>query len=299
MKKLLSLLLALLMLPVLAFAQTAEEQDAAYDAALDMINAGDADAAYAELLKLAEQGYAPAMYALGYYLDEGTFSGGTPDREGAVQWWLRAAEVGDAKACQALGYHYAHVADPVDFAKAEEYLLKGAAAGRDDSMYNLGVHYNNGDFNGGTPDPVKAKEWFVKAVEAGNEDALGYAIDLCANGATGENGEILLAPDHQKLCEILVMAYDRGTQKTVVYDWLGWMYAGNSEVMAADYPKAYVVYLTGANLGSGYCMAQLGCMYRDARLGVADTVAAEAWFIKAVEAEYEPALQMLADLRGV
>ena len=298
MKKLLSLLLVLVLLPVLAFAQTAEEQDAAYDAALDMINAGDADAAYAELLKLAEQGHVSAMYAVGYYLDTGLFNGGTPDREGAVQWWLRAVEAGDDKACQALGHYYAHDADPVDFAKAEEYLLMGAAAGRNDAMYNLGVHYNNGDFNGGTPDPVKAKEWFVKAVEAGNEDALGSAIDLCANGAKDANGEVLLEADRQKLYEILVLAYDRGTQKTVVYDWLGWMYAGNSEVMEADYPRAYVVYLQGANLGSSYCMAQLGCMYRDARLGAADTVAAEAWFIKAVEAEYEPALEMLADLRG-
>ena len=295
MKKLLSAVLALLMclLPLLGCAEGEEELKDAYYAAFDLLDAGETDAAYAEMVRVAELGYAPAMYAVGYYLDTGDFSGGAPDREAAVQWWLRAVEAGDDKALQALGHYYAHNADPLDFAKAEEYLLKAAEAGLGSAMHNLGVHYGNGDFNGGTPDPVKAKDWYIKSVEAGNEGALGSAIELCANGAKNENGEVLLATDHQKLYEILVGAYDGGTQKTVVHDWLGWMYAGNSDLMEADYAKAYEVYMAGANLGSGYCMAQLGCMYRDARIGVTDTVAAQAWFTKAVEAGYEPAQEML------
>lgn len=299
MKKILSVFLVtlLMVLPGLSFAQTTEEMDAAYDAALALVAAGDHEAAYQELLGLKEQGYALALYAIGYYWDTGVFNNGTPDHETAVQWWLQAAEMGETKSLQALGHYYAHDAATIDFVKAEEWLLKAADAGREIAMQNLANHYMSGDF-GGTPDFARAREWYVKAVEAGSDDALKSALDLCGNGKTDADGAVLLAPDYAGLYSLASQACEKGTALLQAYEWLGWLCAGNSDFMEADYTRAQEVYMAGANLGSGYCMAQLGAMYRDARIGVGDTVAAQAWFVKAIEAGYEPAQEMLDNLQA-
>ena len=91
----------------------------------------------------------------------------------------------------------------------------------------------------------------------------------------------------------------------MVYDVLGWIYAGNSDqgvfwfvgeernVCEIDYQRSLEHYMTGASLGSGYSMAQIGALYRDGRLGEADKETAAMWFSKAVEAGYTDAQSML------
>lgn len=298
MKKILSVFLVALLtvLPGLSFAQTTEELDAAYDAAVELIDMGYPGRAYPELLKLADQGYAPALYAIGYELDIGEFNNGTPDHEAAAQWWSKAAELGEIKSLQALGHYYAHDAATIDFVKAEEWLLKAAEVGLSGAMHNLANHYMTGDF-GGASDPERARMWYVRAAEAGNENAMNSAIDLCANGKISETGEVLLAPDYEALFKVVQLGYEKGSANTKVYDWLGWIFAGNSGIMEADYTRAQTAYMAGAELGSGYCMAQLGAMYRDGRLGVSDLVAAQSWFTQAVEAGYEPAQEMLDSIK--
>ena len=59
--------------------------------------------------------------------------------------------------------------DQRDFGKAKEWFLKAAAAGNNEAMRNLGVLYQNGQ--GGAQDLGEAMKWYSKAADAGNSVA--------------------------------------------------------------------------------------------------------------------------------
>lgn len=60
--------------------------------------------------------------------------------------------------------------DQRDFGKAREWFLKAATAGNNDAMRNLGVLYQNGQ--GGAQDLGEAMKWYAKAADAGNSVAM-------------------------------------------------------------------------------------------------------------------------------
>jgi len=56
-----------------------------------------------------------------------------------------------------------------DYAQAREWYQKAADAGNADAMNNLGWLYANG--HGVAQDYAQAREWYQKAADAGNRDA--------------------------------------------------------------------------------------------------------------------------------
>jgi len=187
----------------------------------------------------------------------------------------------------------------VDYARAAGVYQRGAVLGSDYCMMRLGEGYHNGTFHNGVPDGDMALSYYMQAWNAGYSKAEGSIIDLLCKGITAEDGTVLFAPNHAKMLEFLNQLDQQGTENTYALSWLGWLLCGNSDqnVCEADYARAAEVYQRGAELGSGYCMMQLGSIYEAGHLGEADLTAAEEWFAKAVEAGETTAQEALDRVR--
>lgn len=119
--------------------------------------------------KAAEMGEAGAMVNLGLAYYNG--KGGLPkDPREAVEWWRKAAELGNEAAMVNMGeaYFYGIFGLPEDPRQAVEWYRKAAELGNTAAMLKLGKAYFYGI--GGLPeDQSQAVEWYRKAEEAGYE----------------------------------------------------------------------------------------------------------------------------------
>ena len=191
--------------------------------------------------KAADLGDSDAMYCLGYMYDNG--GGVEQDGTKAIEWYTKAADLGNSEAMNNLGYIYAkgygveqdhdkalewyvkslssfpdyevykiivdilHGEDAVekwfeesgdaekmmalaglyrsrysdngeqvlpDFDKAIEWYTKAADLGNSEAMTMIGGMYQLGSLYGGEDDLEKAIEWYQKASDLGNADAQSY-----------------------------------------------------------------------------------------------------------------------------
>ena len=263
----------------------------------------DFDKAKAMLMMAAALEQSEAIYALGYYYATGAINNGVPDYAEMEKWYLKAGEMGNINALINLGIHYyngQNADGKPDYVKSRTTLQKAAELGNGEAMYHLGLHYEDGTFNQdwlleeNVPDPAKALTWYEAGWEAGSMNAGERLIVLYAIDKLDEDGNILIAADHAKLLQLVEKLCASGTKNVNAYSWLGWFYAGNSDLnlCETDYQKAFEAYKRGAALGYGYCMWQIGRMYEDGRLGMVDLIAAEAWITKAIAAgESSPVAQ--------
>src|SRR5262245_32438812 len=119
------------------------------------------------------------MNSLGFLYASG--QGVAQDYAKAQEWYEKAAAAGDAGAMNSLGFLYASGQGAAqDYAKAREWYEKAAAAGDAGAMNSLGILYANGQ--GVAQDDAKAREWFEKAAAAGNASAMTNLGVLYENG---------------------------------------------------------------------------------------------------------------------
>lgn len=121
---------------------------------------------YNKVLEGEEQLYiANAMYYIGTLYDNGR--GVELDDTVAMEWYEKAANLGNTSAMNSAGYGYGS-AEGVeeDLVKAFELYLKAADLGNASAMYNVGRSYMAGQ--GVELDYAKAMEWFEKSADAGN-----------------------------------------------------------------------------------------------------------------------------------
>ena len=104
-------------------------------------------------------------------------------------------------------------------------------------MTNLGVFYENGD--GVAQDYAKAREWYEKAAEKGDERAMTNLGELYANGQG-------VAQDYAKAREWYEKAAEKGDERAMTN--LGWLYESGQGV-APDYAKAREWYEKAAEKG--------------------------------------------------
>ena len=71
---------------------------------------------------------------------------------------------------------------PQDYAKAREWYEKAADKGDADAMSNLGLLYGNGQ--GVAQDYAKAREWYEKAADKGDASAM-FSLGLLSPGRSG------------------------------------------------------------------------------------------------------------------
>lgn len=130
---------------------------------------------------LADADLAEAMCMLGSCYQHGY--GVDCDMTLAVEWWRKAAEIGDAYACDCMGYCYSigQGGLPKDLEQAFAYYLKAAERGYAGAYFTLGLCYSEG--NGIGQDDEQAFSWFKKAAENDNPMAwveLGKCYSMVA-----------------------------------------------------------------------------------------------------------------------
>ena len=116
------------------------------------------------MAKSCEPGIYNVQLNLGVIYDEGL---GVPKNAAkAMEWYRKAAELGNAEAQFNLGGVYRDGKGvPKDAAKAAEWFQKAAAQGLAEAQYWLGRMYH---FGKGVPkDSVKAAQWYQKAAAQG------------------------------------------------------------------------------------------------------------------------------------
>ena len=138
--------------------------------------------AFSLFTKAAEQGHAEAMYELAKFPEfiSEPFKSPLSDEE-AWQWLLRAAASGSAQALYDAGASLAtgdwgDTGVPKDLGTALAWYRRAASAGHAEAQYNLGFMLWQGE--GCEPDLAAAKQWLRKAVAGGYDYAKGLLDDL-------------------------------------------------------------------------------------------------------------------------
>ena len=129
-----------------------------------------------ELRKMAESGNVNAQFRLGVHYNGINWNtwewGDVRDAERAAYWYLQAAEQGNGAAQCNLSYCY-EIGSGVEknLHKALYWLYKAVENNEDFALRRLGDHYRDGLYPYISKDINKAKEYWKKAADLGDEDA--------------------------------------------------------------------------------------------------------------------------------
>ncbi len=118
--------------------------------------------------KAAKNDHVQAMFSLGILYANGG-NGISRDQDKAIFWYEKAAEKGFSDAMYNLGNLYRKTKDPKNYSNTIKWYESAAELGNSKAMYNLGIANLNGS-EGMKKDLSKAKDWFHKACEAGDDD---------------------------------------------------------------------------------------------------------------------------------
>lgn len=184
----------------------------------------------------------------------------------------------------AADYYYNGVMTYKDLNKYFELVKNAADKGYPIGLYRVGQAYYKGD-RGVNQDLEKAHEYYLKAAEAGDTDAmfsLGYDYHYGA-------GTI---KDYQKALEWYQKAADEGNVKAL--NNIAVMYA-NGEGVERDEVKAFDLYLKAAEGGSGYAMNNVAKNYSNGQGTEKNMEKAIEWATKSAEAGNINGMINLAD----
>ncbi|MDR0486238.1 MAG: sel1 repeat family protein [Elusimicrobiota bacterium] len=135
-----------------------------------------------ELKKAAESGDAEANFNIGQMYDRGIGVSKKDEKE-AFKWFLKAAELGYAKAQHkvALCFYYGRIGmPPQNFVETFKWFRKAAEQGLSDSQCCLGIMYLEG--KGVSKDEKEAFKWFLKSAELGCADGMIKVGKMYAGG---------------------------------------------------------------------------------------------------------------------
>lgn len=189
----------------------------------------------------------------------------------ALQWYLKAAELGDAEAMFQVGKAY-YFGDGVEqnYNTAMEWYQKAADKGYPGALVWVGYLYDTGC---GVPqDYETALEWYQKAAEAGNASAMYYIGNYYKDGCVVEQNTETALEWYKKAAE--------AGNDSAMYQ-LG-IYYGKTAA-EKDYGLALEWYLKGAQKGHTYCMVSAGNMYANGDGVEKNVETALQWYLKAAE----------------
>lgn len=202
------------------------------------------DTAKEYYLKAAMGGHPAAQNTIG------SFYGIEKDYEKALQWYYKAAEVGDANALCNIGiYHLFGYGIEKDEKTAVEWFMKAAVKGQAVARYNLAYCYLSG--LGVTQNFKAAEQWFLKAAEQGMslaEYMVGY------NYLTGE----YFKKNIKKAVYWLTKAAEKNQPNAQTA--LGKMHM-EGEGVKVDYAKAKTLLEKAVKQGDAFAYYHLGCIY--------------------------------------
>ncbi len=207
------------------------------------------------------------------------------DCDKAMEWLIKAADLGETRAMSSLGQMY-QFGDRVeqDYDKAMEWYIKAADLGYTYIFCEIGNGYRWGFY--GEPDCDKAIEWYTKGADLGDASAMSSLGNMYANGYENGNG---MEWDYDKAMEWYIKAADLGDASAM--SGLGNMYRFGDGV-EQDYDKAMEWYIKAADLGDTGAMSSLGDMYQFGDGVEQDYDKAIEWYTKAADlndsiAQYE------------
>ncbi len=140
---------------------------AGYENGLAAYQSGDYETALREWREAAEQGNAKAQNNLGFMYQKGL--GVPPIHAEAARWYMKAAEQGESRAQVSLGLLYLNGRGvPQDYAEAARWWLKAAEQGELIAQVQIAMEYFRG--RGVPPDPVRGHMWAEIAVSGDHPD---------------------------------------------------------------------------------------------------------------------------------
>lgn len=136
------------------------------------------------LLKAADLGNASSMRLIGVLYENG--DGVEQDYSKAMEWYLKSADNGNVRAMKNISLlYYDGKGVEQDFDKAVEWLIKAADTGDAEEMNNVGSLYaGHGMQYHNDEELAKAVKWFLKAADMGNADAM-YNLSTAYNNGWG------------------------------------------------------------------------------------------------------------------
>lgn len=167
-----------------------------------------------------------------YYFGRGV----SPDKQGALRWWLKAAERGDSGAQYNVGICYANGEGvKVSINEAVRWFELAASQGHSEAQYQLSVCYGTG--NGVGKDLEEAARLSLLSAKQGNVNAQ-LNLGNCYNDGIG------VARDEREAAKWYRLAANQGNADAQFY--LGLAYGGGVGV-PEDEVEAYKWYLLAAN----------------------------------------------------
>lgn len=265
------------------------------------------DQARQELEKAAKDDPAVAGRILGEAYLRGLLTE-KPDGEKALVWWKRAAEAGDVTALLTIARFYEGtygLPDMKDIKQSLEYYAKAAELGDAGAMSALGSRYLSGDEK--FRDEKKGRVWLKKAIDEKEYTAylaLGdfeefIKKDLKAALAEYERGKdagqvdcILrtadfylegkgIEKDEERGRALLIKAAEAGHPLATFR--VAAVLLSNEKPTHADLVTAYACLVSAANANFGRAQHELGLLYLSGKLGMADGPAAIAWLTRAAQ----------------
>jgi TPR repeat protein len=133
------------------------------------------DAGLSLLHDSADKGYVPAMLNLGFLLEGGQYLG--LDYGGAMRWFSRAADAGNAEAQLELsGCYFYGLGTERDYSKAAKYVELSAAQTNYAAMKSLGYFLMNG--YGMEKNEDQAQSWLLRAAKEGHNRRAMYDLGV-------------------------------------------------------------------------------------------------------------------------
>ncbi|KAF9275645.1 hypothetical protein BGZ88_002234 [Linnemannia elongata] len=209
-----------------------------------------------------------AQIALGDMYRDG--KGVPQDYQGAMDWYFKAIEQGDAVGQQRVGVLYEEgLGVSQSYSTAMEWYLKSAEQGFAAAQYQIGELYNYG--RGVTRDYGRATEWYLKAAQQGDAKSQ-FNIGKFYHFAFGGHQDCELA------MEWYLKAADQGHPAAqhsigVLYDY--------GQGVPTDYAQAMEWYLKAAQQGHEASQCDVAYFYRYGRGVVQDYAKAVEWYQKA------------------
>ena len=167
---------------------------------------------------------------------------------------------------------------------AMEYFGKAAELGNAEAMWYVGTFWEEGVVV--SRDPAKAMEWYRKAAEAGDADSW-MSIAACYADGRGTEQDFPAALSYYE------KAADSGSH--MACDYLGYLYMAGEQV-PQDYEKGLEYYRKAAALGNSRSMMALGYAYLSGQGTDADPEEAARWYEMAALAGRTDALEFLKKL---
>jgi len=308
MKKCLCLLLTVLMLSGMAFAEEIMDAYTVYEQGMACYQAYDDQRAFELVREAAERGYVPALYALGSFYFEGV--GTEPNYAQAVTLYRQAADQGLAQAQSNLSicYYYGYGVD-VDWAQAFHYALLAAQQGEKTAQYNVALFYQNGE--GVEKDLEQAAVWYDKAAAQGSVEANNALGDLFArddfenkdlNKAAEYYQQAIAQGDTAAQYSLSAIHFELGNNELALHYLLMAANQGmvEAQMQAArcykegvgaekNMEEAAMWYQAAALQGNSEAQYNLGLCYYWGNGKPEDDEQALKWFTLAAEAGYSPA----------